>query len=68
MSRERGPGTHWTGGWTGPRTSMEKGRIFLTLPGFELFKPVASRYFDAQLFAYAMIILKRIVLKSNVKL
>jgi hypothetical protein len=36
--RERAPGTQWTGGWVGPRASlddMEK-RKFLTLQGLEL--------------------------------
>jgi hypothetical protein len=35
---ERAPGTHWIGGWVGPRASlddMEKGK-FLTLLGLEL--------------------------------
>jgi hypothetical protein len=35
---ERAPGTHWKGGWVGPRSSlddMEK-KKFLTLPGLEL--------------------------------
>jgi hypothetical protein len=35
---ERAPGTHWIGGWVGPRASvdsMEKSK-FLTLPGLEL--------------------------------
>jgi hypothetical protein len=34
----RAPGTHWIGGWVGPRAGldyMEK-RKFLTLPGLEL--------------------------------
>jgi hypothetical protein len=37
-SEERDPGTHWIGGWVGPRTGLddvEKGK-FLTLPGLEL--------------------------------
>jgi hypothetical protein len=32
---EIAPGTHWIGGWVGPRTAMEK-KQFLTLPGLEL--------------------------------
>jgi hypothetical protein len=35
---ERTPGTHWIGGWVGPRAGlddMEKGK-FLTLPGLKL--------------------------------
>jgi hypothetical protein len=35
---ERAPGTHWIGGWVGPRAGLddvEKGK-FLTLPGLEL--------------------------------
>jgi hypothetical protein len=53
---ERAPGTHWMGGWLGPRAGlydMEK-RKFLTLPGLEL-RPlgrpaVASRYTDCAIF------------------
>jgi hypothetical protein len=32
------PGTHWIGGWVGPRTGLEhvEKRKFLTLPGLEL--------------------------------
>jgi hypothetical protein len=32
------PGTHWTGGWVGPRTGLNdvEKRKFLTLPGLEL--------------------------------
>jgi hypothetical protein len=35
---ERAPGTHWIGGWVGPRVSLDDmvKRKFLTLPGFEL--------------------------------
>jgi hypothetical protein len=34
---ERAPGTHWTGGWIGPRTGLDDvGRTFFTLPGLEL--------------------------------
>jgi hypothetical protein len=43
--RERAPGTHWIGGWVGPRAGlddMEK-RKFLTLPGLELCSIVVSR-------------------------
>jgi hypothetical protein len=35
---KRAPGTHWVGGWVGPRAALddvEKGK-FLTLPGLEL--------------------------------
>jgi hypothetical protein len=34
-SRERGPGTHWIGGWVGPRADLDdvQKRKFLTLPG-----------------------------------
>jgi hypothetical protein len=34
---ERASGTHWIGGWVGPRASLEdvKNRKFLTLPGLE---------------------------------
>jgi hypothetical protein len=37
------PGTHWVGGWVGPRAGLD-GK-YLTLPGLEL-QPVASRYTD----------------------
>jgi hypothetical protein len=39
------PGTHWIGGWVGPRAGLDdvKKRKFLTLPELEL-QPVASRY------------------------
>jgi hypothetical protein len=42
---ERAPGTHWIGGWVGPRTSLDDvvSRKFLTLPGLEL------RHFGRQL-------------------
>jgi hypothetical protein len=32
------PGTHWIGGWVGPRAGMDdlEKRKFLTLPGLEL--------------------------------
>jgi hypothetical protein len=35
---ERAPGTHWIGGWVGPRTGLDdvERRKFLTLPGLEL--------------------------------
>jgi hypothetical protein len=35
---ERGPGTHWTGGWVDPRASLDdvEKRKFLTLSGLEL--------------------------------
>jgi hypothetical protein len=34
----KSPGTHWIGGWVGPRASLDdmENRKFLTLPGFEL--------------------------------
>jgi hypothetical protein len=34
---ERAPGTHWIGGWVGPRASLDgaEKRKFLTLPGLE---------------------------------
>jgi hypothetical protein len=33
--RERAPGTHWIGGWVGPRAGLDdtEKRRFLTLPG-----------------------------------
>jgi hypothetical protein len=35
---ERAPGTHWIGGWVGPRVDLEglEKRKYLTLPGLEL--------------------------------
>jgi hypothetical protein len=35
---KRDPGTHWIGGWVGPRTGLDdvEKRKFLTLPGPEL--------------------------------
>jgi hypothetical protein len=35
---ERAPGTHWIGGWVGPRAGLDdvEKRKFLTLPGLEL--------------------------------
>jgi hypothetical protein len=35
---ERAPGTHWIGGWVGPRAGLNDvgKRKFLTLPGLEL--------------------------------
>jgi hypothetical protein len=35
---ERAPGTHWIGGWVGPRADLDDAekRKFLTLPGLEL--------------------------------
>jgi hypothetical protein len=35
---ERAPGTHWIGGWVGPRAGLDevKKRKFFTLRGFEL--------------------------------
>jgi hypothetical protein len=36
-SGERAPGTHWIGGWVGPRRSGQRAeRKFLILPGLEL--------------------------------
>jgi hypothetical protein len=35
---ERTPGTHWTGGWVGPRAGLDtevRGKILSTLPGVE---------------------------------
>jgi hypothetical protein len=35
---KRAPGTHWIGGWVGPRAGLDdvENRKFLTLPGLEL--------------------------------
>jgi hypothetical protein len=37
-SRERAPGTHWTGGWVGPRAGLDDvdRRIILPLPALKL--------------------------------
>jgi hypothetical protein len=37
-SEEKYPGTHWIGGWVGPRAGLDDSekRKFLTLPGLEL--------------------------------
>jgi hypothetical protein len=54
---ERAPGTHWIGGWVGPRTSLDdtERRRILTLPGLDLrplaSQPVASRYTDVHIAA-----------------
>jgi hypothetical protein len=44
---EKAAGTHWIGGWMGPRTGLDdvEKRKFLPPPGLEL-QPVASRYTD----------------------
>jgi len=44
--RER-PGTHFTGGWVGPRAGLE-GRKISSPPGFDpgTVQPVVSRYTD----------------------
>jgi hypothetical protein len=38
IPRERARGTHWIGGWVGPRAGVDgvEKRKFLTVPGFEL--------------------------------
>jgi hypothetical protein len=38
INPEGAPGTHWIGGWVGPRAGLDdvKKKKFLTLPGFEL--------------------------------
>jgi hypothetical protein len=39
---ERTPGTHWTGGWAGPRAGLNteaRGKILSPLPGIELRSP-----------------------------
>jgi hypothetical protein len=53
--REIASGTHWIGGWVGPRTDldMEKKKI-LSLPGLEL-QPVASCYTDCAIPFYIWI-------------
>jgi hypothetical protein len=45
--RER-PGTHWTGGWVGPRAGLDRCEISRPPPGFDprTVQPVASRYTD----------------------
>jgi hypothetical protein len=49
---EIAPGTHWIGGWVGPRTGLddEGKRKFLTLPGLEL-QPIANHYIDSAILA-----------------
>jgi hypothetical protein len=50
--KERPPGTHWIGGWVGPRTGLDDvgKRKFLPLPDSNSdpsgIQPVASRYTD----------------------
>jgi hypothetical protein len=52
ISEEETLGIHSTGGWVGPRTSLQdvEKRIFLTLPGSNsdpsVVQPIASRYTD----------------------
>jgi hypothetical protein len=38
QSGERAPGTHWIGGWVGPRAGLDdvEKRKFLTLPRLEI--------------------------------
>jgi hypothetical protein len=45
-------GTHWIGGWVGPRTGLDdvQRRNILPLPGLEL-QPVVSRYTDCAILA-----------------
>jgi hypothetical protein len=45
------PGTHWTGGWVGPRDSLDdvKKRKFLTLPGLEL-RPLGCPAYSQSLY------------------
>jgi hypothetical protein len=61
-------GTHWIGGWVGPRTSMydvEK-RKLLTLPGLKLWSlcrpAVASRYTDCAITTPRLVTFHRRVL------
>jgi hypothetical protein len=38
IAGERTPGTHWTGGWVGPRAGLDteaRGKILSPLPGVE---------------------------------
>jgi hypothetical protein len=53
---ERAPGTHWIGGWVGPRTGLDamQRRKILPSPGLEL-RPLdrpASRYTDCAIQAH----------------
>jgi hypothetical protein len=44
-ARERAPGTHWIGGWVGPRAGLDgvEKRKFLTLPRLEFCCPARSQ-------------------------
>jgi hypothetical protein len=44
IPEERAPGTHWIGGWVGPRAGLDEveKRKFLILPGLEL-RPLRSQ-------------------------
>jgi hypothetical protein len=60
---ERARGTHWIGGWVGPRTGLddvERTQI-LALPGLEFdpsaVQPVASLYTDCAIPASVIIII-----------
>jgi hypothetical protein len=45
---EKPTGTHWIGGWVGPRTDLDdvEKRKILPLPGLQAVQPVAIRYTD----------------------
>jgi hypothetical protein len=48
-SRKRAPGTHWIGGWVGPRDGMKVVEKILYFTGTQTptpWSPVASRYTD----------------------
>jgi hypothetical protein len=59
---ETAPGTHWIGGWVGPRTGLDdvERRQILSLPEHELAtlrqsSPVASRYTDCAISALTLV-------------
>jgi hypothetical protein len=59
---ERDPGTHWIGGWTGPRTGLddvERGKI-VSIPDSNsdtsVVQPVAGRYTDCAILALKEVI------------
>jgi hypothetical protein len=77
-TREKAPGTHWIGGWVGPRAGLDDmdKRKFLTLPRLELrplvVQPVARRYTDyaipALIICLVLSLFLKIVLKIELRL
>jgi hypothetical protein len=63
--RQINSGTHWAGGWLGPRVGLEsfwKTENFLSLPGFEprTVKPVASRNTNYAIRAPCLILIEQL--------